>query len=141
MDLDIFANVGWVVMMVSGIFGWMPILTFRKKGGVPDGKSYMHTTILVDSGIYAIVRHPQYLAGILMSLALVLMSQHWLNTVLFVPVVVGTYVDSLKADERLIVKFGDDYKYYKKRVSGLNPLIGITSLVRSRTKNKIRERV
>ena len=92
----------------------------------------MHTAILVDSGIYSIVRHPQFLAGIFISLALVLMSQHWLNTVLIVPVVVGTYIDSLRADERLIEKFGDDYKSYMKRVSGLNPLVGIIGLFRSR---------
>ena len=96
-----------------------------KRGGVPEGKSYIHTTTLVDSGIYAVVRHPQFFAGILISLALVLMSQHWLNAVLFIPVVVGTYIDSLRADKRLIEKFGDDYKSYMQRVSGLNPLVGI----------------
>ena len=91
----------------------------------------MHTTILVDSGIYAVVRHPQYFAGILISLALVLMSQHWLTAFLMVPVVVGTYIDSLRADERLIEKFGNDYKRYMKRVAGLNPLVGIIGLFRS----------
>jgi protein-S-isoprenylcysteine O-methyltransferase Ste14 len=131
MGLDNIANAGWLVMTVSAIFGWMPIYTFRRKGGVSKGESYMHTTILVDSGIYALVRHPQYFAGILVSLALVLMSQHWLTTVLIVPVVVGTYIDSLRADERLIEKFGKDYKSYMKRVSGLNPLVGIIGLFRS----------
>jgi len=95
-----------------------------KRGGVPEGKSYIHTTTLVDSGIYAVVRHPQFFAGILISLALVLMSQHWLNAVLFIPVVVGTYIDSLRADKRLIEKFGDDYKSYMQRVcQGLIPLL------------------
>jgi protein-S-isoprenylcysteine O-methyltransferase Ste14 len=135
MGLDNMANAGWVVMTVSGIFGWMPIVAFRKKGGVPKGESYMHTTVLVDSGVYAVVRHPQYFTGILVSLAMVLLSQHWLNAVLFVPVVVGTYVDSLRADERLIEKFGDDYKSYMERVSGLNPLVGVIGLFRSHTRN------
>ena len=134
MGLENITNAGWVVMAVSGIFGWLPIFTFRKKGGVPEGKSYINTRVLVDSGIYAIVRHPQYFAGILISLALVLMSQHWLTTVLIVPVVVGTYVDSLRADERLIEKFGNGYKSYMKRVSGLNPLVGMIGLFRSRAK-------
>ena len=134
MGLDNLANAGWVVLTISAIFGWMPIYMFRRKGGVSKGESYIHTRILVDSGIYAIVRHPQYFAGILISLALVLISQHWLTTVLFVPVVVGTYIDSLKADERLIEKFGDDYKSYMKKVSGLNPLVSIIRLLRSRTR-------
>lgn len=128
LGLDAVANAGWLVLTVSGIFGWMPIYTFRRKGGVPKGDSYMRTTILVDSGIYSIVRHPQYLAGILISIALALLSQHWLNVVLVVPVVVGTYIDSLRADTRLIDKFGDEYVGYKQRVPGLNALLGMLRL-------------
>ena len=130
MGLDNVANVGWTIMMVSGIFGWVPILTFRKMGGVPEGRSYTNTTVLVDTGIYSIVRHPQFLAGILISLSLVLISQHWLNLVLFVPVVVGTYIDSLNADERLIKKFGHEYESYIKKVPGLNFISGIIRLLR-----------
>jgi len=129
------ADAGWIVMTVSAFFGWIPIFTFRKKGGVQKGKSYMNTTILVDSGIYAIVRHPQFFAGILVSLALVLISQHWVNLVLFIPVVVGTYIDSLRADRRLIEKFGKSYESYMMRVSGLNPLVGISNLFKKRVRN------
>ena len=131
MGLDNLANAGWVVLTISAIFGWMPIYTFRKKGGVQKGESYMKTTVLVDSGIYSIVRHPQFLAGILISLALVLMSQNWLNAVLIVPVIMGTYLDSLRADKRLIEKFGDEYTSYMKRVSGLNPLVGVIKLLKN----------
>jgi protein-S-isoprenylcysteine O-methyltransferase Ste14 len=139
MDLNNIANAGWIVMTISAFFGWIPIFTFRKKGGVPKGKSYVHTTIIVDSGIYAIVRHPQFFAGILVSLALVLMSQHWLNLVLFIPVVVGTYIDSLRADKRLIEKFGNSYESYMEKVSGLNPLVGIFNLIKKRVhKNQVR---
>ena len=133
MGFDIMVNTGWAIMMVSAIFGWLPIYTFRKKGGVTKGDSYMHTTILVDSGIYSIVRHPQYFAGILISLSMVLISQHWLNVFLLILVIGGTYIDSLRADERLIEKFGDDYKSYMKKVSGLNPLVSIIRLLQSPT--------
>jgi protein-S-isoprenylcysteine O-methyltransferase Ste14 len=132
LGLDLVANTGWLIMAVSAVFGWIPIATFRKKGEVPEGKSYMHTTVLVDSGIYSVIRHPQFFAGILISFALVLISQYWLNAVLFVPVVAGTYIDSLRADKDLIEKFGDDYKLYMRRVSGLNPLVGIIRLLQQR---------
>jgi protein-S-isoprenylcysteine O-methyltransferase Ste14 len=118
-------NVGWGIMTISAIFGWIPIITFRKKGGVSKGKSYIQTKILVDSGIYAIVRHPQYLAGILMSLALVFLSQHWLIAILFIPVTLCIYGDSFRADRNLVKKFGDKYENYMDDVSGLNPLKGI----------------
>ena len=125
MGLDGVANLGWLIMGVSGVFGWFPIYAFKRKGGVPEGKSYMRTTVLVDSGIYSIVRHPQFLAGILISLSLTLISQHWLNALLVVPVVVGTILDSRRADADLQVKFGEDYRRYMEEVPGLNFVAGI----------------
>ena len=41
---------GWICVWTSGIFGILPIITFRRKGGVPKGESYMKTTVLVDKG-------------------------------------------------------------------------------------------
>jgi protein-S-isoprenylcysteine O-methyltransferase Ste14 len=122
MDLDGVANLGWLIMGVSGVFGWLPIYAFKWTGGVPKGRSYMKTTVLVDSGIYSIVRHPQFLAGILISLALALISQYWLNAFLVLPVVVGTILDSRRADADLLQKFGEDYGLYMENVSGLNPV-------------------
>jgi protein-S-isoprenylcysteine O-methyltransferase Ste14 len=126
MGLDGAANLGWLIMGVSGVFGWLPIYTFKRKGGVPEGKSYMKTTFLVDSGIYSVVRHPQFLAGILISLSLALISQYWLNVLLIAPVVVGTVLDSRRADADLLVKFGEDYRRYMEEVPGLNFIVGIT---------------
>ena len=69
-------NIGWGVLWLSAVFGWLPIITFRRKGKV-QGQSYIHTTVLVDSGIYGIVRHPQYLAGILLNVGLTLITPQW----------------------------------------------------------------
>jgi hypothetical protein len=52
-------NAGWVVLWVSAVFGWLPILFLKKWGGMPKGNAYVHTTMLVDRGVYGIVRHPQ----------------------------------------------------------------------------------
>jgi len=130
MGLDSVTNLGWLIMGVSGVFGWLPIYAFKRKGGVPEGKSYMKTTVLVDSGIYSIVRHPQFLAGILISLALALISQYWLNVFLVLPVVVGTILDSRRADANLVDKFGEDYGLYMEKVSGLNPVPGLLRWLR-----------
>jgi protein-S-isoprenylcysteine O-methyltransferase Ste14 len=71
---SIIRNTGWVILWISAVFGWLPILTLRKWGKVPEGNGYIPTTILVDRGVYAIVRHPQYLAGMLMGIALTLIA-------------------------------------------------------------------
>ena len=56
-------NLDWLILWLSAAFGWLPILNLRRWGGVPQGKGCVHTTQLVHRGAYAIVRHPQYLAG------------------------------------------------------------------------------
>ena len=123
--LDIVMYIGLVIWGISFIFGWLPILVFKRKGGVPKGKSFVHTTVLVDSGLYSIVRHPQYTAGILFSLALILISQSWLITAMGVIIITLLYVDILMADKLEVEKFGDDYKRYMKKVPGTNFILGI----------------
>jgi protein-S-isoprenylcysteine O-methyltransferase Ste14 len=106
-------------------------LAFRKKGGVSKGKSYIQTTVLVDSGIYAVVRHPQYLSFILLSLALLLLAQHWLITWFGIVAMALVYIGILPdADQDGIKRFGDDYKRYMQRVPRLNFVTGIIRLIR-----------
>jgi len=130
--LPVLKHVGWIALTVSAVFGWLPIFAFRKKGGVSKGRSYIQTTVLVDSGIYAVVRHPQYLAGILLSLALILITQHWFIATIGVVAIVLNYFIALKADQELIEKFGDDYRRYMEKVPRMNFLVGLIRLLRCR---------
>jgi protein-S-isoprenylcysteine O-methyltransferase Ste14 len=130
--LSVLRNIGWSTLAVSAVFGWLPILAFRKKGGVRKGKSYIQTTVLVDSGIYAVVRHPQYMSGALINLALILITQHWLIATIGVVAVVLNYFIALKADQELIEKFGDDYKRYMQKVPRMNFLAGLIRLLQRR---------
>ena len=117
-------NIGWGVLMLSGIFGWFPIFTFRKRGNV-KGRGYIHTTVLVDSGIYGIVRHPQYLAGVLMSIALPMITQHCLVVVLGLIAAIAYYTDTFYEEKACIEKFGDDYRHYMEQVPRMNFVLGI----------------
>ena len=126
MGIDVLLYVGWFLWGLSIIFGIVPMHTFRKKGGVRKGKSYIHTTKLVDTGIYSIVRHPQYLAGFLLIIALMLLTQHWLCIIAGMIALVAFYVDTLRADAQAIEKFGREYKRYMRRVPRLNFVLGIT---------------
>lgn len=69
-------NLRWGVLMISALFGLWPILTFRRRGGV-QRRGYTETTVLGDSDLYSIVRHPQYQAGVLINIALTLITPHW----------------------------------------------------------------
>ena len=122
--------VGWVVWALGSVFAILPILALRIRGRVPQGKSYMGTTALVDTGIYAIVRHPQGgTAGILLNLALALIGQQWLLAVLAALGAILIYVDTFRADEVCIEKFGKEYVSYMQRVPRVNFVAGLLRLL------------
>ncbi len=125
LNIDLLCLLGWIIWIFSLFFGFMPFYEFKKKGGVTKGDSYIKTTKLVDTGIYAIVRHGQYLAGILWSFALILITQHWFNLLCGIPVMIGIYYDMFRADKELIMKFGDNYMDYMKKVPRANFIWGI----------------
>ncbi|HDS06809.1 MAG TPA: DUF1295 domain-containing protein, partial [Bacteroides sp.] len=105
-ELDAVMWTGWAIWAISVLFGFMPIFQFRKKGEVPRGKSYVHTTRLVVTGLYAIVRHPQYTAGVLFSIALILISQDLLVLLLGIVIIPILYADMVMADRHELAKFG-----------------------------------
>jgi protein-S-isoprenylcysteine O-methyltransferase Ste14 len=121
--------VGWICLWMSSIFGWLPIIVLRRKGGVAKGQSYVKTTTLVDSGIYAIVRHPQNgTAWLLINLWIMLIAQHWSSLVLGLISMALAYADTFKADQRCIEKFGDPYRQYVQRVPRVNFVLGLVRL-------------
>ncbi len=122
-------NTGWIILWISAFFGWIPILAFEIRGGVAKGESYMKTTQLVDRGIYAIVRHPQYLAGVLIGIGLPLISQHWLVAVFGIINAFISYHSAVLEDQSLISKFGDEYHAYMERVPRMNFLLGLARLI------------
>ena len=127
---EVVSRIGQVLWWAGAVFGWLPIFTFRRRGGVAKGTSYVHTTTLVETGIYAIVRHPQMgTAWFLMSTSLMLMTPHWVSVALGIPALALVYLDLLKADQRLIEKFGDAYRRYMARVPRVNFVAGIVRLI------------
>lgn len=126
---SIMRNIGWIILWISAIFGWLPIYTL-KKWGKPKGKGYVATTVLVDRGIYAVVRHPQYLAGIFMGLALPLIAQHWIVAVLGVIAIGIYYMDTFAEEKSSIEKFGEEYERYKESVPRVNFVVGLSRLLR-----------
>ena len=134
-QIKLLAYLGVGLYVFSGIiFGMLPTFEFRKKGGVKKGKSYIHTTKLVDTGIYSIVRHPQYVTFILWAIAGMLLFQHWIVILLGIPVIPLMYIDLINADKDGIDKFGEGYKRYMKKVPRANFLLGIIWVLQRKRK-------
>jgi protein-S-isoprenylcysteine O-methyltransferase Ste14 len=122
---------GWIVWATGMILVMVPIVMFPRRGSVPKGKSFVHTTRLVDTGIYGVVRHPQYLGGILaIFVATLLLYPHWLFAILGILGAVIIYWSSGEEERRLIAQFGSDYQAYMQRVPRMNLILGVIRLHR-----------
>ena len=126
-------TIAWVVWAFGMVLVMAPIVMFPRRGGVPKGKSFVYTTRLVDTGIYAVVRHPQYTGGIYaIFLTNFLVYPHWLFGLLGAIGTVVIYMSCREEDQLLIEKFGNDYSAYMKRVPRTNVFLGILRLLRSK---------
>ncbi len=75
---------------------------------------------LVESGIYALVRHPEFLGHILIIFALIVISQHWISLTVGAILIVMLSLAMIEEEKRNMEKFGDAYRDYMKRVPRTN---------------------
>ena len=124
--------VGMAIFAIGLVLILLPMFVFRSKGKVKKEDDWTETSILVDTGIYSVIRHPLYLGWLLMYVALVLWSQHWLTIIVGVLGMICVYMISRREDQRLVEKFGDNYKRYMRSVPRMNFLAGVIRLLRYR---------
>ena len=98
---------------------------------------YRKVKVLIDSGIYSVVRHPMYLGWILaIFVATIFLHQHWLFVVIGIPGIASVYLILRQEEQLNIEKFGNDYRLYIQKVPRTNLLLGIIRLVQCRKREK-----
>jgi len=115
--------VGWITL-VFGIIILLSSSQSRKGGRISEEKGISKET-LVESGMYAFVRHPEFLSHILIILALILIAQHLVSFVIGVVLIALLCLAMIEEEKRDIEKFGDEYKDYMQRIPRINLLAGI----------------
>jgi protein-S-isoprenylcysteine O-methyltransferase Ste14 len=134
-SLNVLLYLGWTILAVAMVLGWRARVAFEDEGRAQEGESWLATAVVVDSGVYAVVRHPMYLSFMLLIPALMLISQHWLSIIFGLPIVVFLYLAMRVEEQSNINRFGDDYIRYMQRVPRINLVAGIIQmLVRRRNK-------
>lgn len=119
--------VGGVGLSAGMTFFALSVIQLRRHGG----ESLVDPSALVQTGVYSIVRHPQYVAWLMFAVSLALIVQHWTVIAMGVVAVVLYLVDFRKVDkDEGLDKFGDVYREYMKRVPGWNPLAGVWRRIR-----------
>ncbi len=89
--------------------------------------------VLVERGIYKVIRHPLYLGWILsIFVATIFLYQHWIFIVIGIIGAASIYLIS-REEERLNIKqFGIGYINYIKKIPRMNIILGIMRLLRRR---------
>lgn len=124
--------VGWGIGAAGIFLIGLALLTLRVRGQPEKGQGVTHTRTLVDTGIYAVVRHPLYLGWILIYVAVMAVGQYCL-TVLFGLLGIGCVIlITRQEDGRLGERFGSTYQAYQQSVPALNLLAGVVHWIRRR---------
>ena len=79
------------------------------------------TEKLVTEGVYSVVRHPQYLGGVLAHVGISFLLSSLYSQLSTPLMVVLIYVISWKEEKELIREFGEEYEAYKKKVPMVIP--------------------
>ncbi|MHC1569027.1 MAG: methyltransferase family protein, partial [Candidatus Syntropharchaeia archaeon] len=116
-NLAILLYAGWIIL-AFGIIFLLWSSKSRKEGHEKD-------IGLVESGMYAFVRHPEFLGHILIIFALIIISQHWISLIVGAILIILLCLAMIEEEKRNIEKFGDAYRDYMKRVPRINLIAGI----------------
>lgn len=111
-------TLGYILYIPSAflVFGSMIQLKHKGKSKAGHALAPHGTTVVVDTGIYGIIRHPMWLGMAIWSIALVLVFQSILSIVLSAVGVVCFRMGAIKEDEFNIKEFGGAYREYMKKV-------------------------
>ena len=73
---------GVFILALAALFMFLPFYYLSKYGQAAKGESYMQSRQVVDRGLYAILRHSQYLGYMLLAGGFALLTQAWSPVVL-----------------------------------------------------------
>jgi len=120
---------GVLVLLLAGVFIFAPFYLLTKHGG-KDAQTYMQARVVVDRGLYAITRHPQYLGYMFLACGFALLSQRWVAALLAAIGVTFFYLQSVKEERYCLAQLGEPYRQYLRRVPRFNIVLGIMRLSR-----------
>ncbi len=123
---------GWITWAAGMVCLFWPGVMLGKQR-VQSSESESDSPELIDTGIYGVVRHPQYLGWLLMYVVTMLFGQHWANLALGGVGIVCLVLYIRVEDRRLVEEFGEVYERYMERVPSLNVVWGV---IRRLKKNK-----
>lgn len=123
-------GVSFTLLGLAVLFAGLPIIQLRRYGAASAGAGFTATTAVAQRGLYAIVRHPQYLGYDFLVWGIATSAPHW-GTIL--PAIAFTAALSVQAraeEGYLLEKFGDAYRAYMRTVPRFGLLTGLVRYLR-----------
>jgi len=121
---------GVVVLVIAAIFIFSPFYLLAKHGSAQAEESYMQTGKVVHHGLYALIRHPQYLGYMLLSGGFALLRQHWVAVLLGIAGIAGFYIQAMQEESHCLARFREPYARYLQCVPRFNLLAGLWRILR-----------
>lgn len=103
----------------------LPVGQLRGFGLSPAGRPYYEATVVVRQGIYALVRHPQYLAYMLLNAGFAFLRAQVGIGLLALAAIALFYLQAVWEERALVTRFGDAYVSYRAEVPRFNLLRGV----------------
>lgn len=122
--LKLLLYTGWVILAAGIIIFLWAILSRRKR---------KEKGVLIQCGVYSLIRHPEFLSHMLVVFALIFISQHLLNLILGSLLVIMLYFAIVEEEKRNKEKF-IEYKDYVKKVPRINLISGAIRYLRRQKK-------
>jgi len=85
----------------------------------------MDTKAVADRGLYALVRHPQYLGYILLFSGFSLLSGHWATYLIAAAGIAVLYAQTVAEEHVCQTRLGPAYRDYMARVPRFNLILGL----------------
>ena len=125
--------IGWAAVVLAIYVGWQGYIALSERGGQREGDSWLQTRAVVDTGLYAVVRHPLYLSLLLGAVAPAFLTQHLVSIAITIALVALVFRDMFREDHDNIYKFGEAYRAYMEEVPRANIVVGLVRrLIRGR---------
>ena len=113
------------ILWLAGLILWSLSALTLYKYKITAKADYMNTFKLVRSGIYSIIRHPQYLGFILFSAGFIFITQNLYIIIVSISACVILYLGIKAEDKQLLQKYSNDYREYIRTTPAINFFAGL----------------
>lgn len=119
-----------VILWMTGFTLWLVTAVTMRKSIKRKKKAgeYMEVENLIKTGIFSVVRHPQYLGFIFFNIGFIGITQEIFPSALAVVSIVLIVVGVRREEKELEEKFGNKYQKYKQKTPAFNIFLGVFRL-------------